>query len=274
MYTTALPVRAVPALTPYPRMCVTPPRRSATRGSDNSSKIELPLSIPVLTAGLRVVAVTNISMVVAVGSVIGIGGLGTWFTEGYQADKSDQIVAGIVAIFLLAIIIDILILAAGRPSLRGRGAVRCQGGRMNFLQQAWDHIITAENWSGKTGLGTRYPRTPAVHRCGRCGLGADRDPTGLVIGHTGRVARPWSSPAVNALRALPTLGVLLPGLLFWGFGLLPPTVALTLLGVPPLLAGTYAGIANVDPGGRRGPVDGHDRTPGADPRRVAQCPCR
>jgi osmoprotectant transport system permease protein len=35
--------------------------------------------------------------------------------------------------------------------------------------------------------------------------------------------------------------------LLWGLGLLPPTVALTLLGVPPLLAGTYAGIANVDP---------------------------
>jgi osmoprotectant transport system permease protein len=42
-------------------------------------KIELPLSITVLIAGLRVVAVTNIWMV-SVGSVIGIGGLGTWFT--------------------------------------------------------------------------------------------------------------------------------------------------------------------------------------------------
>ncbi len=76
-------------------------------------KVELPLSIPVLIAGLRVVAVTNISMV-SVGSVIGIGGLGTWFTEGYQSDKSDQIVAGIIAIFLLAIVIDVLILLAGK----------------------------------------------------------------------------------------------------------------------------------------------------------------
>lgn len=75
--------------------------------------IELPLSLPVLVAGLRVVAVSNISMV-AVGSVIGIGGLGTWFTEGYQSDKSDQIVAGIIAIFALAIVIDIIILLAGR----------------------------------------------------------------------------------------------------------------------------------------------------------------
>jgi osmoprotectant transport system permease protein len=46
--------------------------------------------------------------------VIGIGGLGTWFTEGYQADKSDQIIAGIIAIFVLAVVVDSLIMLAGR----------------------------------------------------------------------------------------------------------------------------------------------------------------
>jgi osmoprotectant transport system permease protein len=76
-------------------------------------KVELPLSIPVLVAGLRVVVVTNISMV-SVGAVIGIGGLGTWFTEGYQANKSDQIVAGIIAIFVVAVIIDVALMAGGR----------------------------------------------------------------------------------------------------------------------------------------------------------------
>jgi osmoprotectant transport system permease protein len=86
-------------------------------------KVELPLSIPVLVAGLRVVVVTNIAMV-SVGSVIGIGGLGTWFTEGYQADKSDQIVAGIIAVFVLAVAVDTLINLAGRvatPWVRAGG---------------------------------------------------------------------------------------------------------------------------------------------------------
>lgn len=76
-------------------------------------KVELPLSVPVLVAGLRVVVVTNIAMV-SVGSVIGIGGLGTWFTEGYQTDKSDQILGGIIALFAVAIVIDALIVMAGR----------------------------------------------------------------------------------------------------------------------------------------------------------------
>lgn len=114
LYTTALLVRAVPeALDAVPPQV----RDAATAiGYTNFArtvKVELPLSIPVLIAGLRVIAVTNISMV-AVGSVIGIGGLGTWFTDGYQADKSDQIVAGIVAIFVLALVIDIAIMAFGR----------------------------------------------------------------------------------------------------------------------------------------------------------------
>jgi osmoprotectant transport system permease protein len=51
---------------------------------------------------------------VSVGSVIGIGGLGTWFTEGYATDKSDQILAGIIALFVLAVVIDVLIVLAGR----------------------------------------------------------------------------------------------------------------------------------------------------------------
>ena len=125
LYTVALLVRAVPeALDAVPAQVIDSATAVGYRPLTRMLKIELPLSIPVLVANLRVVAVTNISMV-AVGSVIGIGGLGTWFTEGYQADKSDQIVAGIIAIFVLAIVIDTLIMVGGRlatPWVRaGRG---------------------------------------------------------------------------------------------------------------------------------------------------------
>ncbi len=114
LYTTALLVRAVPeALDAVPAQVTDAATAVGYRPLIRMLKIELPLSIPVLVAGLRVVAVTNISMV-SVGSVIGIGGLGTWFTEGYQADKSEQIIAGIIAIFVLAIVVDTVILVAGR----------------------------------------------------------------------------------------------------------------------------------------------------------------
>ncbi len=114
LYTVALLVRAVPeALDAVPAQVRDAATAVGYRPATRMLKVELPLALPVLIASLRVVAVTNISMV-AVGSVIGIGGLGTWFTEGYQADKSDQILAGIIAIFVLAIVIDTLIMVLGR----------------------------------------------------------------------------------------------------------------------------------------------------------------
>jgi osmoprotectant transport system permease protein len=114
LYTTALLVRAVfEALDAVPWQVRDAASALGYRPITRLLKVELPLSIPVLVAGLRVVVVTNISMV-SVGAVIGIGGLGTWFTEGYQANKSDQIVAGIIAILMLAFVVDILIMLSGR----------------------------------------------------------------------------------------------------------------------------------------------------------------
>jgi osmoprotectant transport system permease protein len=114
LYTTALLVRAVPeALDAVPAAVRDASTAIGYTRLSRMLKVELPLSLPVLVAGIRVVAVTNISMV-SVGSVIGIGGLGTWFTEGYQSDKSDQIVGGIIAVFALAIVVDAAIMLAGR----------------------------------------------------------------------------------------------------------------------------------------------------------------
>ena len=70
-------------------------------------------------------------------------------------------------------------------------------------------------------------------------------PLGLWIGHTGR----WQRLAVlasGALRALPTLGLLTWFVLLIGVGLTAPILALVALAVPPLLAGTYAGLESVD----------------------------
>jgi osmoprotectant transport system permease protein len=114
LYTTALMVRAVfEALDAVPAQVRDAASAIGYRPIMRILKVELPVSIPVLVAELRVVVVTNISMV-SVGAVIGIGGLGTWFTEGYQANKSDQIVAGIIAILVLALVVDMLIMLAGR----------------------------------------------------------------------------------------------------------------------------------------------------------------
>ena len=76
LYTVALLVRAVPeALDAVPPPVLDAATAVGYKPLIRMLKVELPLAIPVLIASLRVVAVTNISMV-SVGSVIGIGGLG------------------------------------------------------------------------------------------------------------------------------------------------------------------------------------------------------
>jgi len=119
------------------------------------------------------------------------------------------------------------------------------GTGVNFLQQALSYIFTAANWSGPAGLTARILEHLTYTAVAVVFSALIAIPLGMLIGHTGRGTF-LVVTGVNALRALPTLGVLLLGVLLWGLGLVPPTVALMLLGIPPLLAGTYAGIANVD----------------------------
>jgi osmoprotectant transport system permease protein len=70
--------------------------------------IDLPIAVPVIFAGLRVVTVANISMV-SVGAVIGIGGLGELFTQGFQKDFLTPVVVGVVLSLLLALLADLAI---------------------------------------------------------------------------------------------------------------------------------------------------------------------
>jgi osmoprotectant transport system permease protein len=116
---------------------------------------------------------------------------------------------------------------------------------MNFLQQALTYLGTSANWWGPSGIAARIGEHLQYTAVAVVFSALLAIPLGLFIGHTGRAT--WLVGGVNAMRALPTLGILLLGVLLWGLGLVPPTIALMLLGIPPLLAGSYAGVANVDP---------------------------
>jgi osmoprotectant transport system permease protein len=122
-------------------------------------------------------------------------------------------------------------------------------------------LFDGSHWSGYQGVPARL-----VEHLGYVGLVmlisiVIAVPLGAWIGHTGR-----GGVAVvglgNGLRALPTLGLLV--LLAGPFGLsfTGPAIALVILAVPAILAGTYAGVRNVDPAvvdaatgmGMRGPA--------------------
>ncbi len=68
-------------------------------------------------------------------------------------------------------------------------------------------------------------------------------PLGLYIGHTGRGGI-FVVGGTNALRALPTLGVVTLLVLLFGLGEAPALAGLVILAIPAILAGAYAGVRN------------------------------
>ncbi|MGL3806210.1 ABC transporter permease [Paeniglutamicibacter sp. R2-26] len=105
---------------------------------------------------------------------------------------------------------------------------------------------TASNWSGEGGISARLAEHLWYSFLAVSAAVAVAFPLGLFIGHTGRGKAVLVSLS-NVLRALPSLGIMTLLVLLMGLGLFPPLVALVLIAIPPILAGVYSGVANVDP---------------------------
>ncbi len=115
---------------------------------------------------------------------------------------------------------------------------------MTIYERVATWLTDPANWQGSTGI----PMRTAVY-LGHCGLtlllaAVIAIPLGLYVGHTGH-GRGVVVPLLNAVRALPTLGLVTVLSLVMGLGLQAPLVALTLIAIPPILAGTYAGVEAV-----------------------------
>lgn len=76
-------------------------------------RVALPLAGPTLLAGLRVVSVSTIALV-SVGVIIGSENLGYLFQNGKQRAILEEVVVGIGASLLLALLVDALLVLLGR----------------------------------------------------------------------------------------------------------------------------------------------------------------
>jgi osmoprotectant transport system permease protein len=85
-------------------------------------KVQLPLAGPVLLAGLRVVAVSTVSLT-TVGAVLGVKSLGLLFTDGAQRDIPEEIIAGIIITVALAAAIDGVLVGIGSILMPWRAAL-------------------------------------------------------------------------------------------------------------------------------------------------------
>jgi osmoprotectant transport system permease protein len=79
-------------------------------------RVELPLAMPVIFAGLRVVTVSNIALV-SVAVLVGSGALGKLFDLGFSSVFYTPIIVALVLMLLLSLIFDSLILLIQRGTL-------------------------------------------------------------------------------------------------------------------------------------------------------------
>lgn len=103
--------------------------KEAARGMGYSDRqllwrVELPLALPVIVAGVRIALVTTIGLV-TVTALIGKGGLGYFILIGLRQFFSTASLLGAVLSVVLAVVADVLLLLAQRfltPWSRGRAA--------------------------------------------------------------------------------------------------------------------------------------------------------
>jgi osmoprotectant transport system permease protein len=141
LYTTALLTRPImDALDAVPGHVLAAATAMGFRPAKRFLIVELPLAVPVLAAGVRVASVSNISLV-SVGALIGVGGLGQLFTQGFQYSYNAPIIVGVVLTLVLALVVDVLLVVvkrlltpwesgreSGRESDRPRAATAPSGG--------------------------------------------------------------------------------------------------------------------------------------------------
>ena len=76
-------------------------------------RVEIPLAIPAIVAGIRIATVTTIGLVTVTG-LIGQGGLGAFIIEGINRDFRTPLVVGSVCSIALAVVADVALAGAAR----------------------------------------------------------------------------------------------------------------------------------------------------------------
>ena len=97
---------------------VDPALREAARGMGMTTRqrlgrVEIPLAVPIIMAGVRTAVLINIG-VTAIAAYIGAGGLGVLITRGISQTDPRQLIAGAVAVSLLAVTADYALLLVQR----------------------------------------------------------------------------------------------------------------------------------------------------------------
>lgn len=98
-------------------------------------RVQFPLALPIIIAGLRIAAVVVIG-VATIGAKFGAGGLGQLLFEGISGNRADKIWAGAIAVSLLAFAVNGALLALERACDPARRVVRTARSRTMRIAEA------------------------------------------------------------------------------------------------------------------------------------------
>jgi osmoprotectant transport system permease protein len=76
-------------------------------------RVQLPLALPAIMAGLRITTVSTIALL-TVGGVIEKGGLGQLMFDAFQNERNAMLLVSVLLIVLLALVADLLLLLLQR----------------------------------------------------------------------------------------------------------------------------------------------------------------
>ena len=117
-------------------------------------------------------------------------------------------------------------------------------------------LTDGANWQGSEGIPLRVWEHLKYSLVALAIAGVIAVPLGLWVGHTGR-GRFLAVNLTGALRAVPSLGLLFLSLMLLGSHLhgdlgvyVPTALVLVVLAIPPILAGAYAGVEQVEAAAR------------------------
>lgn len=124
------------------------------------------------------------------------------------------------------------------------------------MTELWSWLTDAAHWQGSDGVPARVLEHLQYSAAAVLLAALIAIPAGLYVGHTGR-GRVLIVNAAGTLRAIPSLGLLFLAVMVLGprltgdaAFLAPALLVLAILAVPPLMAGAYAGVEQVDPAAR------------------------
>ena len=102
-------------------------RAMGMNGVQIQTKVVLPLALPVIIAGVRVVVVTTIG-IASISQVVGVPDLGTLVFQGQTFAYNDEVIAGAILITALAVGADLLLLGLQRLLSRGQSVIYASAG--------------------------------------------------------------------------------------------------------------------------------------------------